>query len=403
MKICMLAANDLINDPRVTRHAKSLANNGFDVTVLAVKTERAPTIEFRDGYRIQRIGTAIQEKIQHVVGAVKIERRTRYVPHSKQVGSPKPRGIFRRLSNSMIAFSAFLERNLQMARIARSVRADIYVSNDLDTLLAGVIASKRRGRLIYDSHELWTDQWQSMPHHLRSLYYTLEKSLIKKTGAVMTVNHFIAEELTRRYGIATPEVVLNCPDVLPTDLGAKPEKRQKKIALYQGRYVAGRGLETVIQACPYLERDVTVLFRGLGDQEHKLKELAANYNNCRFVDPVPMQDMVKAAAEADIGILAYLPTNLNNKYASPNKLFEYVQAGLPMVATDIPFLKEIILGEQIGLVFDGEDPRSIAHAINAATREPLLSEMKENVKNAAKKYTWQNEEKKLVQIYEALM
>jgi len=81
-----------------------------------------------------------------------------------------------------------------------------------------------------------------------------------------------------------------------------------------------------------------------------------------------MHDMVKMATEADIGILAYLPTNLNNKCASPNRLFEHVQAVLPVVATDISFLRVVMSGERTGLVFDGEDPRSRACAIDSSAR-----------------------------------
>lgn len=113
---------------------------------------------------------------------------------------------------------------------------------------------------------------------------------------------------------------------------------------------------------------MTVVFFGLADQEHKLKELAANCGNCRFIDPVPMNRMVEMATEADIGIQAYLPTNLNNECASPNRLFKHVQAVLPVVATDTSFLRVVMLGERTVLVFDGEDPRSRGYAIDSGAR-----------------------------------
>jgi glycosyltransferase involved in cell wall biosynthesis len=115
-----------------------------------------------------------------------------------------------------------------------------------------------------------------------------------------------------------------------------------------------------------------------------------------------MEDLVAKASEADVGVVPYLPTNLGNYYASPNKLFEYIQAGLVIAASNLPFLRKVLLEEEIGLTFDPEDPRDIAHVVNTLTREDNLMRLRGNVERAASKYNWEKEGSKLLYLYESV-
>jgi len=290
--------------------------------------------------------------------------------------------------------------NITIAKACRGLDADVYTSNNLDVLLAGAIASSggEKKYLVYDAHELWTDMSVQMP--LRAFFYNLEKALIRRADAVMTVNEFIALELARRYHIRTPEVVHNCAERSKIPLNAKHST--KVIALYHGVFSSDRGLENLIASSEYLEEDVLLLMRGSGEIKTKLKGLASSRGNCQFADPVPPDEVVLRAAEADVGIVPYLPTNLNNYFSSPNKLFEYIQAGIPVVASNLPFLSKIIHEEDIGLTFDPYDPRDIASTINTVTREHELKRLRQNVRRAAEKWCWESEEKKLLHIYERL-
>jgi len=135
---------------------------------------------------------------------------------------------------------------------------------------------------------------------------------------------------------------------------------------------------------------------------YSLSSLAHSRESCRFADPVPQNEVIMKAAEADVGIIPYLPTNWNNYLCSPNKLFEYIQAGIPVVASDLPFLRKVILGEDIGFTFNPYDPKDIASIINKVTRPQELTRLKQNVRKAAEKWCWEKEEPKLLQIYDRL-
>lgn len=405
-----MASNDLVNDPRVTRHARSLGKHGYDVVVLGVKTRRTVPIENRRHYKILRITLKTHNKLQGLADNIKrrhMEARARLGQgESYAVAAESPsfvRNLFRRVSDATVVLSRFLDMNLRVAKVARSLRADIYTSNDLDTLLAGVIACGSRRRLIYDSHEMWVDMWSPIPHYIRAVLYNFEKALIRKAHMVMSVNEFIARELARRYDIQIPHVVLNCAERPDKPLDVRHNASGKKVALYQGRYASGRGLENLVLSSQHLEHDVVLLLRGFGELEPRLRELARDRSNCRFADPVPMEEMTVKAAEAHIGIIPYLPTNLGYSLASPNKLFEYMQAGIPVAVSDLPFLKKIVLEEDIGLTFDPYDPKDIASAINRITRDKELMRLKRNVQRAAKKYDWSSEEQKLLEVYETVM
>jgi glycogen(starch) synthase len=257
-------------------------------------------------------------------------------------------------------------------------------------------------KVVYDSHELWPDM-MLVPESVKAIARAVERLLIKQTDLVMTVNEFIAEELALRYSLKRPpQVVYNCPKAdLP--ITRRRERTGPKIALYQGQFTPDRGLDILVKATDYLLPDVRVVLRGLGIIERELKALSVGRRNVQFEDPVKMGKLVSVASEADVGIIPYLPTNLNNYLASPNKLFEYIQAGLPVAASNTPFMRKVILDNDIGVLFDSQDPRSIANALNSVTREDVLRRQRANLLPAAKKYNWENESKKLLNAYESLL
>lgn len=267
----------------------------------------------------------------------------------------------------------------------------MYTTQTTCTLLAGVLCSGASRILIHDAHELWPDQFIGMGIYRSpaiAWMRILERLLIRRAEIVITVNEFIAEVMQKRYRIEKPHVVLNLPAVEPLKPGKTPRKTgSPKVALYQGLYTSQRGLENVIRACEFLESDVVLVLRGSGPTEQQLREIAKPFENCSFEAPVKMSETVTAAAQtADVGLVSYLPVNINNYFASPNKLFEYVQAGLPVVSSDLPFLRNIIAGNEIGLLFDPRDPTDIAAKINMATRDAVLAILRTNVHRIQKRY-----------------
>lgn len=112
-----------------------------------------------------------------------------------------------------------------------------------------------------------------------------------------------------------------------------------------------------------------------------------------------MRELIDVTRTADVGIMSYIPSSLNNYLAFPNRLFEYINAGLPVAASDIPFLRKVICDNEIGVVFDPKDPHSIARSLNQITRTKELRRHRKMIVAAALKYDWQTEEKKLLHAY----
>ena len=382
-RVCMLVRNDLMNDPRVTRHAEALGTHGFKVIVVCTASERTPTKEIRSDYEVLRVGTGISLIME------RLAQRT------------KRRSALRTIVRLVQIFTL----QLTLLRAARRIPTHVYCANDLDTLLIGVLASGLDRKLVYDSHELWPDMLATIPEFARRMLRVYEGLLIRRTDLVMTVNELIGQVLQSRYSVAKPiEIVYNCP---PARAGLQKRKDSKrgrlKTALYQGRYVPQRGLENLVRAAEFLLPDVELLFRGYGPIEGQLKMLASGSKNIRFAQPVAMRELIDAARTADVGIVSYIPSNLNNYLASPNKLFEYINAGLPVAASDIPFLRRTICDNEIGVVFDPKDPHSIARSLNQITRTKELRRLGKMVVAAALKYNWQTEEKKLLHAYARLL
>lgn len=243
-KVCMFATNDLRNDPRVSRHAETLAKHGYDVTVVCTKTDRTPLEESVNRYRIVhvklsnsrilvslfRLARAIFILLYKVKsrGKVKVTRHTSVSSMIQPPPGSRHTPAFYVLYN-LFKRNRFLGELLKVTSFAlffhdlfwrftaagRHVKADIYVSNDFDTLLVGILCAGLRKPLIYDAHEIWPDQYiglHAIPDAMIHYLSYVEAILIRRANIVMTVNPFIAAELQRRYHLKqTPQVVLNIP------------------------------------------------------------------------------------------------------------------------------------------------------------------------------------------------
>jgi glycosyltransferase involved in cell wall biosynthesis len=375
----MLVRNDMMNDPRVARHAETLGAYGFRVTVVCTASPGTPEKEKRAGYEILRVGKRLGLALEDI---------------AIRTG---PRSALRIL----LRITQMMTLHFALFRAARKTEAHVYCANDLDTLLMGVLAAGSDTYLVYDSHELWPDMLIGVPEFVKRMLRAYEKLLINRADAVMTVNELIGQVLVSRYSVRVPiEIVYNCPS---TETKQRKRRRLKgrrfKIALYQGHYAPERGLENLVRAAYHLLPDIELVFRGYGPVEAELRALASGTKNVRFVPPVPMEQMVDAAQDADVGIVSYIPSNLNNYLASPNKLFEYIHAGLPVAASDVPFMRRVVCSNDIGVVFDPTDPLSIAEALNRVTRPRELLRHRKRIMAAAERYSWQVEGKKLLHLY----
>jgi len=229
-----------------------------------------------------------------------------------------------------------------------------------------------------------------------------ERFFIKCADVLITVNPFIAQELHNRYKTGKPiHVVLNCPDFPPFQL-LNHVPSNTVIALYHGGLEVDRGLENLVLASGYFRDNIRLVIRGEGPIENALKQLASEHHNVSFERNVSISEVVRAATDADVGIIPYTASNLNYYYCSPNKLFEYIQAGLAVVTSDLPFLRQVIVGNGVGVVFDPKDPVDIAEKINFVSEEKNLLKFKQKTSEARRQYTWEKEKNQFYAAIRAL-
>lgn len=298
---------------------------------------------------------------------------------------------------------------------AIAARAGIYHARDLNNLpIAFKAARANNARLVYDAHELFPDVDNRWIKLKRKSWLRLERELMPHADLSITVNELIAEEMALRNNVPPPLVVLNCPDPPP---GFNPTARhniirerlnlaaERKVVLYHGLIARGRGLESLVRCAPYLENDAAVVFLGYGSYTDTLKRMATDGppNRVYFTPAVPPHDLLPYCASADVGIIPMQATGLNYYYTSPNRLFDFIQAATPIVANDLPYLRRIIGGNNLGIVSKINTPESYAHAINAILTLPDNgAQIRSNLLKIAPDYTWQAQAKKLIAAYQEL-
>ena len=311
-----------------------------------------------------------------------------------------------------LAFGDYYSRSWQ---VVKHEPADVYHSHDLTTLPAGYVAKRRTGgKLVYDSHELFTTL-HYIPRVDRPIFRFLERYLIHRADAVITVNEFAARELSRRYGIGLPDVVRNCPPLARQgDEQCNGSLRESlglddtvPIIVHVGKFAREEGSEKLVSAVPFLNHGVIVFLGwGAGAEEIYLKELVRRRglgDRVLFAPPVAPDQVVGHISSAQVGVMPLLDFGLNHYYATPIKLWECISAGLPVVSSNFPALEAIVEGYRLGRTCNPEDPEDIAAAINWVLADKKRYEkMRRNALKAAKIFNWENESKKLLEVYRRL-
>ncbi len=260
--------------------------------------------------------------------------------------------------------------------------ADVYHGHDLSGLeAAGRAQQLHGGQLIYDSHEIFVESGSNAtrPRIIKAILARSERRWMRTARALVTVNESLAADLGRRLSPRRTVVVHNAPDawdppaVRPDLIRAATGISQgAPIALYHGAFAAHRGLEELAAAVllPGLER-VHAVYLGYGSQRAMLDSRAADpryEGRLHVIAAVPPAELGPWVASADVGVIAIQPSTLNHRMSTPNKLFESLAAGLPVVVSDFPEMREIVLGDPLGPlgeVCDPTDPADLARAIRA--------------------------------------
>lgn len=360
--------NDLVTDQRVHRVCQFLEKAGFDALLVGRKQCKSLPLENRS-YRTARM------KLLFESGPL-----------------------------------FYAEYNIRLFLFQLFHRSQLLVANDLDTLLATWLASRLKGNpVVYDSHEYYcgTPELVNRPF-VQGIWRRIERWIFPKLKDIITVNDSIASLYEKEYGKKL-YVVRNIPrkqnfEVSETrkDLGIPEEKT---ILLLQGAGInIDRGVEELVEAIQYVNENTILLIVGSGDVvdilKKKVKELELE-EKTRFIPKVPFQKLKAYTANADFGLTVDKDTNINYRFSLPNKLFDYIHAGIPVIASRLPEIEKIITKYNIGTFIENHDPRHIAEVLNNAVEDKEKQvTWKENLAKARKELVWENEEKTLKRIYE---
>jgi len=400
----MILYGDVTNDSRVIREARSLASAGHHVVLACLAAGPATAAVLGPGVDV------------------------RVVPLRSDVARPGGESPFLagggwRLGR-LFAQAAWLVRYRANVRawgrraIAAVGEADVWHAHDFTGLLAIAGRLPQQVPVIYDSHELFADTGSAghLPAPVRSLLVREERRLLRRVDAVVTVNPGLASVLAARYPPARPIVVRNCPPL--ADVAARRDDQLRRAAgilpdaavvLFHGAITADRGIE---QVAAVLERpvfrNVHLVLLGYGERRdawHERSRMGPLAGRVHVLDAVPPDVLVAWISSADVAAVLQQPVDLNLRLSTPNKLFEAIAAGVPVLASDLPEIARVVQGDPAGPLGELCDPRdedAIAAALDRllgldpAARSALRARC---VIAARERLNWEHEVAALLEVY----
>ncbi len=356
--------NDLVTDQRVHRTCEVLWENGYDVLLVGRQKKDSRELDQRK-YKTKRM---------------------------------------KLLFESGVLFYA--EFHLRLFLFILFKKADLLFANDLDTLLPNYLKSKISGsKIIFDSHEMFCEVPELKNHPFKkSIWEYLERKLVPKLTNCITVNESIAEWFSNKYKVQF-HVVRNIGNP-PTEINLKSRKElgipeDKKMILIQGSGInIDRGAEECIDAMVYL-KDVILYIIGSGDVIHVLKQKTKEkqlQDKIIFINKIPSHELVHYTSAADMGLMMDKDTNLNYRFSLPNKLFDFVNAGIPVLSSKLPELEKFIKKYNIGNFIESHQPKHIAEMIEKTIYSEQYTIWKKNTLVAKTENSWQIEKLKLIEL-----
>jgi glycosyltransferase involved in cell wall biosynthesis len=293
---------------------------------------------------------------------------------------------------------------------------DVIHANDLPQLLPAVLAGRQLGvPVIYDAHEVYPEI-ATLTLEQQEQLRLKESVLVHHCAERITVNPFCAAFMEERYSSRPFHVIMNATQPSKGHVRGQTDDRLRKrlslppaarLLMYQGWMAdVGRGLLELVAGMASVRKDVHLVMMGYGDAD-LFKAAAAEADvaaRVHILPPVPWDELVSWSAAADVGVIPYQPVDFNHKVCSPNKLFEFISAGLPILANDLPFLTTMIEGEGFGIIRKMETPADMARAINEMF-DPALGHIERarvNLLAKASAWEWPVQAEKLKAIYERI-
>jgi glycosyltransferase involved in cell wall biosynthesis len=378
-KILVLADNGIVHDSRILRETSALVKLGIDVKILGIEEETS--------------------------------KKMNQIPCHYEFIRIWSRKIFPK--NYFGWCVKYLEFFIKYWFCILKEDPDIVHAHDLPCLLPAYLASKlRKFKIIYDSHELYTEQTPNNNLATR-IWRAIERYLLPRVNAVIAANASRARIMLEEYGARDlPAVVMNIPNTTNISKLGLLQKYlvemgigQKRIVLYQGGIVFRRSLDILISSVLEWEHSSVLILMGYGSSEEiaYLKKIVRDMkleNRVFFHPAVLPSDLLAYTASADVGIVIYKNDCRNNYYCAPNKLFEYAAARVKVAACNFPEIRAIIDAFKIGTVFDPSNAHSISQSVNIALD---MSVSEENFARLLSEYNWSYEKKKLYDLYQSIL
>jgi glycosyltransferase involved in cell wall biosynthesis len=285
---------------------------------------------------------------------------------------------------------------------------DVVHANDFDTLLAGQRTARRSGaRLVYDAHEIYADYELDPPRIFRSATAAAEGWLARRANAVVTISPSLASELESRLDLREkPRSVLNAPERLGEEPPPPPTEGPLR-AIYQGAAGLGaRPLHDVLAAASRAGEDVEITLRVVRLDLEELRRLVRDSGvegRVHVAEPVPSDRLLEGLFGFHAGLIINRPVTLTDEFVLPNKLFEYMMAGLAVVAPRLPGLTPLVEGEGIGLTFEPGQPDALGAALAtlAGDRDRLAAMRARARQVAVERYNAENQQQVLAEVWQA--
>lgn len=365
-KVIVSVTNDLATDQRVHKVCTYLHNQGCKVTLVGR--------QLRSSMPVDRVYKCKRMRLIFTKGALF------YAEYNKRL------------------FLYLLFRNV-----------DIIVANDLDTLLANKTATrfKRKCALVYDTHEYFTEVPELVARpKIQKIWEYIEARIFPKLTHIYTVNESIAKLYQEKYQKKIHVVRNLAPKFIPDQRYSKEELKlplDKKIIIVQGAGInIDRGVEELLMAMDHLD-GYHLLILGAGDVVAMLRNRAKGRDDVSFLDKKPYHEMMRYTYHADVGVSLDKDTNINYRFSLPNKIFDFIQAGVPVLASSVVEVKNIVEEYKIGAIIPSHDPEDIAKTIRKIVEERNGEDLLLNLNKAAEVLNWENEMAVLDRIYHPLI
>ncbi|MEM6701409.1 MAG: glycosyltransferase [Acidobacteriota bacterium] len=317
------------------------------------------------------------------------------------------------------AQAPILAMNLPFARHALRYEPEIVVAHDLNTLLAGLALKETLGcKLVYDSHELYLERNIGDRNRFKeNLFWTpLERMAIGQCDAVLSVADGICKHLGDLYRIEKPHLIRNVQpyeppafrsDLLAQSLGVSPSL---PLGIYAGAITINRGIEQLIEAARYLE-DAAFVVMGyalnpafLEGLQQQARDAGVLGKTLFFHDAVPMDRVVEYVSSAKLSVVPTRNVCLSYYFEASNKIFHSLMAGVPVAMSDHPEKRLLVEEHDVGVLFDENDPKAIAGAVQGLLADDAsYARKRQNCLDAARSLNWENEEFKLRKVYAGLL